>query len=164
MKRPILIFAIIFLSISCYNPGINWEYEVDSRNAANFSLECYLLYPNEEIQVSVNNELLFKTKSNKDHYNLRKYFFYPAGIERVQVSGFYEGKVIYARDFSDTLTGVSKLNLFISMPYPKGMIIPSDPQWRPGWTNIPIDSVDRIIILEPDTLLSKIQPATGQRR
>lgn len=146
-----MMFLVLFMA-SCGEKRTNNEYEVSTRDEANFSLECYSLYPNEKLQVRVNDNVLYEKVGNKADNKIRKYFFFPSKIDKVQIISTYEGKKVYSKEFIDTLTEVSRVNLFISMPYPKGAIISNEPDWKPKWGTLSIDSADRIIRLEVDTI------------
>jgi hypothetical protein len=144
--------SLALIMASCRERRTDNEYEVSTRDKANFSLECYSLYPNEKLQVRVNDTVLYEKVGNNLDNDIHKYFFFPSKIDKIQVISTYEGKKVYSKEFIDTLIEVSRLNLFISMPYPKGAIISNKPNWKPNWGKLSIDSADRIIRLEVDTI------------
>lgn len=152
MKSILLCICLVFLC-SCQQKKQVKNYEVKDDAAANLSLTYYPLYPHEILNISINGESIYETIGDtiKTHLPIRKYFNIPASIKSMMVSSKYNGRQILNKTFINDLQ-VPKLSLFISMPYPIREKISQDPAWKPTWGKIPIDSSERIVKLEPDSL------------
>ena len=140
-------YFFLILLTACKNKTAK-NYEVSTKDSANFSISGSYIYPDESVKIKVNDKVFFERKGKKSTGSpaFWLYFLYPDAIKKIQVITYYKGKKRQDKIFIDTLMQVKQRSIIISGPFPKGM---TKETYKP-YGFVPPEKSERLIILVDD--------------
>lgn len=155
MKTIIVLLLSFVILLSC-KESKQVDYEVKDWLEANLILSCRKPFPLEHLKLKVNGKVVYEVVGDSTGYSLWKLFNIPFKIKTLDVISYYKGKKILNSSLVNTFNA-NRLQVRISLPYPKNMKYPPWPI-KLEWLNLPMDSIKRHVILQPDTSKEMIIP------
>jgi hypothetical protein len=164
MKRLCLFFIIFFVLLSCIGKQENQEdniflkYNLEKGivdfEKSNFSFNCTYIYPNEEVKLYVNNEIIFESKGLE--YWGWVFYHIPDTISSIHIESKYNNEIVLDKIFKDTLLDEHRICLILYPPVSKFTHIESENSFSQRGNIVSIDSANRVVSLIADTMRYEI--------
>ncbi|MBF0575575.1 hypothetical protein [Dysgonomonas sp. GY617] len=157
-KRVFLYLLIILFS--CHSCIKKDEKKIDSLEkyrlqgiedyrSANFSFHAAYIYPNENIKIWINDQLIFDEIGNG---NMTWVFYsFPFQIKKIDICSKWNNQIVFRNEYKDTLQYAKRVLLNLEVPIPKHVDIDSL-TFPPNWEELDIDSAFRPLTLTEDTI------------
>lgn len=147
-KKYFIFIWIIFTN--CGRNKDQYNFQVSTKDSANFSIQFPELQFEEVIEVRINDEIIL-TKIGKEPSGASgfwNYYRYPSAINKIEFIDYYKKKLKIRKIFTDTLNDSKQRTLIVSRPFPKGM---TKINWR-KYGFVSIDTGNRHVNLVDDSV------------
>ncbi|GGH31448.1 hypothetical protein FAZ19_22465 [Sphingobacterium alkalisoli] len=148
--KKICFLWIIIVFFGCEGSGDHIDFQVSTKDSANFSVQFPELQFGEKIEIKINDEIIVskigdRAFSTSGFWN---YYKYPGEIVKIEFLDYYHNQLKIRKIFADTLVESRQRTLIVSRPFPKGM---TKENWKP-YGFVSIDTGDRYIKLVADSV------------
>jgi len=149
MKKKYFIFIWILFTNCGRNKDQN-NFQVSTKESANFSVQFPELQFEEAIEVKINDKIIL-SEIGSEHSGTSgfwNYYRYPSKITKIEFLDYYKNKLKIRKVFTDTLNDSKQRTLIVSRPFPKG-------RTKKNWKNygfVSIDTGDRNVNLVDDSV------------
>lgn len=153
-----LLFFVLFITSCEQNQSVNL-YETKDQLSANLSLNYARTYAGEQLKMKMNGKVIYQAVTDSSLFPSRKLFNIPDSIKTVEIESYYKKKMQIYASYKNT-AAFKRISVTIGYPYPRG--IPptymrdkegfSVPIQKEQWLYLPLDSIGRLVYIEPDTL------------
>lgn len=152
MRKALLSILVTLLFITCGQKKTN--YETKDWFSSNISLSYQRIYPGEHMILKVNSQTVFDKTGDSSLYPALKLFNFPDSIKSIEFISYHKGSKILNGRF-DNQTNSKRIAIVVSYAYPKDLTYPVWPI-KKEWFFLPVDSITRHVIIEPDTIKGQI--------
>lgn len=149
MEKKYFIFIWIIFT-NCGRNKDQYNFQVSTKDSANFSVQFPELQFEEAIEVRINDTIIL-TKMGTEPSGTSgswDYYKYPSKINKIEFLDYYKKKLKIIKVFSDTLNDSKQRTLLVSRAFPKGM---TNKNWR-RYGFVSIDTGDRHVNLVDDSV------------
>lgn len=149
MKKKYFIFICIIFT-NCGRNKDQYNFQVSTKDSANFSVQFPELQFEEAIEVRINDKIILSEIGTEPLgiSGFWNYYRYPSKITKIEFLDYYKNKLKIRKVFSDTLNDSKQITLIVSRPFPKGM---TKKNWK-KYGFVSIDTGDRHVNLVDDSV------------